>query len=112
MTALIDGGGSPVVPVSSCGSPEERGPKVFVCHCGKAFSHRSMRERHVNMHLDLRPFTCAECRKRFKMKHHLTEHMKTHTGLRPYTCPACERRFMWRDSFVRHRATCAGTGVQ
>ncbi|XP_017695413.1 PREDICTED: zinc finger and BTB domain-containing protein 22-like [Lepidothrix coronata] len=67
-----------------------------------------MRERHVNMHLDLRPFGCPQCRKHFKMKHHLTEHMKTHTGLRPYTCPACQRRFMWRDSFVRHRGHCQG----
>lgn len=80
--------------------------KVFMCHCGKTFTHKSMRDRHINMHLDLRPFHCPVCAKKFKMKHHLTEHMKTHTGLKPYDCAACGKKFMWRDSFMRHRSHC------
>ncbi|XP_077445953.1 zinc finger and BTB domain-containing protein 22b isoform X2 [Stigmatopora argus] len=84
--------------------------KVFMCHCGKTFTHKSMRDRHINMHLDLRPFHCPVCAKKFKMKHHLTEHMKTHTGLKPYHCAGCGRKFMWRDSFVRHRAHCQRGG--
>ncbi|XP_061109401.1 zinc finger and BTB domain-containing protein 22b isoform X1 [Conger conger] len=80
--------------------------KVFMCHCGKTFTHKSMRDRHINMHLDLRPFHCPVCAKKFKMKHHLTEHMKTHTGLKPYDCQGCGKKFMWRDSFVRHRSHC------
>ncbi|CAL8292684.1 unnamed protein product [Merluccius merluccius] len=84
--------------------------KLFMCHCGKTFTHRSMRDRHVNMHLDLRPFHCPVCAKKFKMKHHLTEHMKTHTGLKPYRCGACARKFMWRDSYMRHRAQCERSG--
>lgn len=82
------------------------GNKIFLCHCGKAFSHKSMRDRHVNMHLNLRPFDCPVCNKKFKMKHHLTEHMKTHTGLKPYECSVCAKKFMWRDSFMRHRGHC------
>ena len=82
------------------------GNKIFMCHCGKAFSHKSMRDRHVNMHLNLRPFACPVCSKKFKMKHHLTEHMKTHTGLKPYQCDVCAKKFMWRDSFVRHKGHC------
>ncbi|XP_060760968.1 zinc finger and BTB domain-containing protein 22b [Neoarius graeffei] len=80
--------------------------KVFMCHCGKRFTHKSMRDRHINMHLDLRPFHCPVCSKKFKMKHHLTEHMKTHTGLKPYDCLSCGKKFMWRDSFMRHRSHC------
>nr|XP_033780912.1 zinc finger and BTB domain-containing protein 22 [Geotrypetes seraphini] len=80
--------------------------KIFMCHCGKAFSHKSMRDRHVNMHLNLRPFDCPVCNKKFKMKHHLTEHMKTHTGLKPYECDVCSKKFMWRDSFMRHKGHC------
>lgn len=80
--------------------------KVFMCHCGKRFTHKSMRDRHINMHLDLRPFHCPVCSKKFKMKHHLTEHMKTHTGLKPYDCHNCGKKFMWRDSFMRHRTHC------
>uniref|UniRef100_A0A4W4HD09 Zinc finger and BTB domain containing 22b n=1 Tax=Electrophorus electricus TaxID=8005 RepID=A0A4W4HD09_ELEEL len=79
--------------------------KVFMCHCGKKFTHKSMRDRHINMHLDLRPFHCPVCAKKFKMKHHLTEHMKTHTGLKPYDCHGCGKKFMWRDSFMRHHTS-------
>ncbi|XP_055732256.1 zinc finger and BTB domain-containing protein 22-like [Salvelinus fontinalis] len=82
--------------------------KVFMCHCGKTFTHKSMRDRHINMHLDLRPFNCPVCAKKFKMKHHLTEHMKTHTGLKPYDCHGCGKKFMWRDSYMRHRSHCEG----
>lgn len=88
------------------GSGSGEGSKIFLCHCGKAFSHKSMRDRHVNMHLNLRPFDCPVCNKKFKMKHHLTEHMKTHTGLKPYECSVCAKKFMWRDSFMRHRGHC------
>nr|XP_004649636.2 zinc finger and BTB domain-containing protein 22 [Jaculus jaculus]XP_045012165.1 zinc finger and BTB domain-containing protein 22 [Jaculus jaculus] len=88
------------------GSGSGDGNKIFLCHCGKAFSHKSMRDRHVNMHLNLRPFDCPVCNKKFKMKHHLTEHMKTHTGLKPYECGVCAKKFMWRDSFMRHRGHC------
>ncbi|KAI1902370.1 hypothetical protein AGOR_G00044070 [Albula goreensis] len=77
---------------------------------GATFTHKSMRDRHINMHLDLRPFHCPVCAKKFKMKHHLTEHMKTHTGLKPYDCHGCGKKFMWRDSFVRHRSHCERHG--
>uniref|UniRef100_A0A8D0JPU2 Tapasin n=1 Tax=Sus scrofa TaxID=9823 RepID=A0A8D0JPU2_PIG len=70
-----------------------------------------MRDRHVNMHLNLRPFDCPVCNKKFKMKHHLTEHMKTHTGLKPYECGVCAKKFMWRDSFMRHRGHCLASTV-
>ncbi|NXK17158.1 ZBT22 protein, partial [Arenaria interpres] len=88
------------------GAGGAEGNKIFMCHCGKAFSHKSMRDRHVNMHLNLRPFDCPVCGKKFKMKHHLTEHMKTHTGLKPYQCGVCAKKFMWRDSFMRHKGHC------
>lgn len=101
----MDGGG---IGGGSGGSNSGAGGsgKVFMCHCGKTFTHKSMRDRHINMHLDLRPFHCPVCAKKFKMKHHLTEHMKTHTGLKPYDCLGCGKKFMWRDSFMRHRSHC------
>lgn len=92
------------------GSSSGASGKVFMCHCGKTFTHKSMRDRHINMHLDLRPFHCPVCAKKFKMKHHLTEHMKTHTGLKPYDCLGCGKKFMWRDSFMRHRSHCERRG--
>lgn len=81
--------------------------KVHFCHCGKAYTLKSMRDRHVKMqHLNLRPFGCPVCSKSFKMKHHLTKHLKTHGGLRPYECSLCGKKVIWRDSFLRHQARC------
>ncbi|XP_029976734.1 zinc finger and BTB domain-containing protein 22 isoform X2 [Salarias fasciatus] len=81
--------------------------KVHFCHCGKAYTLKSMRDRHVKMqHLNLRPFGCPVCTKSFKMKHHLTKHLKTHGGLRPYECNLCGKKVVWRDSFLRHQARC------
>ncbi|XP_029023424.2 zinc finger and BTB domain-containing protein 22-like, partial [Betta splendens] len=65
--------------VSLAGTPYTG--KVHFCHCGKAYTLKSMRDRHVKMqHLNLRPFGCPVCTKSFKMKHHLTKHLKTHGG--------------------------------
>ncbi|MBN3290602.1 ZBT22 protein, partial [Polypterus senegalus] len=111
-TSSSSGGSSGVQSVNSEHGAVQISPhasdsgKIFMCHCGKTFTHRSMRDRHVNMHLNLRPFDCPVCSKKFKMKHHLTEHMKTHTGLKPYNCDLCGKKFMWRDSFMRHKAHC------
>ncbi|XP_051981173.1 zinc finger and BTB domain-containing protein 43-like isoform X2 [Xyrauchen texanus] len=81
--------------------------KLYPCQCGKSFTHKSQRDRHMSMHLGLRPFGCAMCGKSFKMKHHLVGHMKIHSGIKPYECSLCAKRFMWRDSFNRHNSTCA-----
>ncbi|XP_067111502.1 zinc finger and BTB domain-containing protein 22 [Osmerus mordax] len=92
-------------PTPHAGAPY-RG-KVHFCHCGKAYTLKSMRDRHVKMqHLNLRPFGCLVCAKTFKMKHHLTKHLKTHGGLRPYECRLCGKKVIWRDSFLRHQARC------
>ncbi|XP_052439366.1 zinc finger and BTB domain-containing protein 22 isoform X1 [Carassius gibelio] len=95
---------------SSPCSPLSATPKVHFCHCGKAYTLKSMRDRHVKMqHLNLRPFACPVCSKSFKMKHHLTKHVKTHGGLRPYECALCGKKIVWRDSFLKHQAHCQGT---
>ncbi|XP_062904315.1 zinc finger and BTB domain-containing protein 43-like [Mobula hypostoma] len=81
--------------------------KLYPCQCGKSFAHKSQRDRHMSMHLNVRPFGCPICSKKFKMKHHLMGHMKIHTGHKPYECHYCGKKFMWRDSFTRHRNACA-----
>ncbi|XP_069771681.1 uncharacterized protein [Narcine bancroftii] len=91
---------------AQAGASASAGGKMFACHCGKAFTHKSQRDRHINMHLNLRPFACTICSKKFKMKHHLVEHMKIHTGLKPFECHICGKKFMWRDSFLRHKVAC------
>lgn len=101
---------SPPTPSSSSSVSLAAAPytgKVHFCHCGKAYTLKSMRDRHVKMqHLNLRPFGCPVCTKSFKMKHHLTKHLKTHGGLRPYECSLCGKKVIWRDSFLRHQARC------
>ncbi|KAM3874313.1 zinc finger and BTB domain-containing protein 43 [Diretmus argenteus] len=83
--------------------------KLYPCQCGKSFTHKSQRDRHMSMHLGLRPFRCNVCGKSFKMKHHLVGHMKIHTGFKPYECSLCSKKFMWRDSFNRHTSSCNKT---
>ncbi|XP_071773645.2 zinc finger and BTB domain-containing protein 43 [Centroberyx gerrardi] len=83
--------------------------KLYPCQCGKSFTHKSQRDRHMSMHLGLRPFCCTVCGKSFKMKHHLVGHMKIHTGIKPYECRLCSKKFMWRDSFNRHTSSCNKT---
>ncbi|XP_069097875.1 zinc finger and BTB domain-containing protein 43 [Pleurodeles waltl] len=83
--------------------------KLYPCQCGKSFTHKSQRDRHMSMHLGLRPYGCGICGKKFKMKHHLVGHMKIHTGIKPYECNICGKRFMWRDSFHRHVTSCSKT---
>lgn len=103
---------SPPIPSSS--SPQhaqqQQHPytgRLHFCHCGKAYTLKSMRDRHVKMqHLNLRPFSCPVCSKSFKMKHHLTKHLKTHGSVRPYECGLCGKKVVWRDSFLRHQARC------
>ncbi|KAI1902373.1 hypothetical protein AGOR_G00044100 [Albula goreensis] len=101
---------SPPIPSSSSSLSLAGAPytgKVHFCHCGKAYTLKSMRDRHVKMqHLNLRPFACPVCAKRFKMKHHLAKHLKTHGGLRPFECGLCGKKVIWRDSFLRHQARC------
>ncbi|KAG2469922.1 ZBT43 protein, partial [Polypterus senegalus] len=80
--------------------------ELYPCQCGKSFTHKSQRDRHMSMHLGLRPYGCGVCGKKFKMKHHLVGHMKIHTGIKPYECNICSKRFMWRDSFHRHVSSC------
>ncbi|XP_007909615.1 zinc finger and BTB domain-containing protein 43 [Callorhinchus milii] len=80
--------------------------KLYPCQCGKNFTHKSQRDRHMSMHLGLRPYGCGVCGKKFKMKHHLVGHMKIHTGVKPYECHICGKKFMWRDSFHRHVTSC------
>ncbi|XP_051893200.1 zinc finger and BTB domain-containing protein 43 [Pristis pectinata] len=80
--------------------------KLYPCQCGKNFTHKSQRDRHMSMHLGLRPYGCGVCGKKFKMKHHLVGHMKIHTGIKPYECHICGKKFMWRDSFHRHVTSC------
>ncbi|KAM6430860.1 zinc finger and BTB domain-containing protein 43 [Liasis olivaceus] len=80
--------------------------RLYPCQCGKSFTHKSQRDRHMSMHLGLRPYGCGVCGKKFKMKHHLVGHMKIHTGVKPYECNICGKRFMWRDSFHRHVTSC------
>uniref|UniRef100_A0A8C7YC10 Spalt-like transcription factor 3b n=1 Tax=Oryzias sinensis TaxID=183150 RepID=A0A8C7YC10_9TELE len=98
---------SPPTPSSSSSmslaSPTYSG-KVHFCHCGKAYTLKSMRDRHVKMqHLNLRPFGCPVCSKSFKMKHHLTKmHYRTHTGERPFRCRVCGRAFTTRGNLKTH----------
>uniref|UniRef100_H3B765 Zinc finger and BTB domain containing 43 n=1 Tax=Latimeria chalumnae TaxID=7897 RepID=H3B765_LATCH len=39
--------------------------KLYPCQCGKSFTHKSQRDRHMSMHLGLRPYGCVMWRDSF-----------------------------------------------
>uniref|UniRef100_A0A8C3MQC3 Uncharacterized protein n=1 Tax=Geospiza parvula TaxID=87175 RepID=A0A8C3MQC3_GEOPR len=80
--------------------------KLYLCQCGKSFTYKSQRDRHMSMHRGLRPYGCGVCDKKFKMKHHLVGHMKIHMRRKPCKCNICGKRFMWWDSFRWHVTSC------
>uniref|UniRef100_A0A8B9LJU4 C2H2-type domain-containing protein n=1 Tax=Astyanax mexicanus TaxID=7994 RepID=A0A8B9LJU4_ASTMX len=67
--------------------------------CLKIFDFPSKLSRHLLIHMDIRPFTCAVCSKSFRQLSHLqsheklSRHLRIHTGLRPYECHVCHKSF-------------------
>ncbi|KAL1787025.1 Zinc finger and BTB domain-containing 43 [Sigmodon hispidus] len=86
--------------------------KLYPCQCGKSFTHKSQRDRHMSMHLGLRPYGCGVCGKKFKMKHHLVGHMKIHTGIKPYECNICGRCSPYQGPSGRHSEAVSALGAE
>ena len=58
----------------------------------------------MNIHLNLRPYTCGICGKGFTQPTHLNVHKRTHDGSKPYMCSVCGKTFAIASSMRKHLA--------
>jgi len=80
--------------------------------CGKRVSSRHSFQRHLRLHMGVRPYQCEfpKCGKNFPERSTLERHHRTHTGERPFRCdhPGCPKSFADASNLRRHRAIHTG----
>jgi len=82
---------------------QRRSESGRLCHiCGKLQLSRQDLEHHLNIHEDIRPFSCAVCGYNSRRKSAMDLHMwRQHTS-RPYKCCECDRGFNTPDKMQVH----------
>ncbi|CAL1281163.1 unnamed protein product [Larinioides sclopetarius] len=81
-------------------------PSSYACnHCGKVFGDSRSLQRHMLIHIGLRPYRCPVCGKAFMLNGDLTRHIRIHSGERPYACDICGRRFTLKGNLMQHFRT-------
>lgn len=86
---------------------DQHGVKVhrrFICsYCGKAFTSRPNRERHVRYHTGEKPYKCDLCTVSFFRGDDLKYHRTTkHADVKPFTCAACQTSFSYPKDLEKH----------
>lgn len=85
----------------------EHGVKVhrrFICsYCGKVFTSRPNRERHIRYHTGEKPYKCDLCTASFLRGDDLKYHRTTkHADVKPFTCGACRTSFSIPKDLEKH----------
>lgn len=100
-------------PAAGGGGSKSSAQSSTVCYvCGKVFSCSWSRNRHLNVHLDVRRYPCTYdgCEWVFRERHTLERHVAAcHLKKRPFACehPGCEYRSSGSSNLRRHLRTCA-----
>ncbi|KAL4230772.1 nucleic acid binding [Mactra antiquata] len=85
----------------------DHGVKVhrkFICsYCGKVFTSRPNRERHIRYHTGEKPYKCDLCPASFLRGDDLKYHRTTkHADVKPFTCGACQTSFALPKDLEKH----------
>lgn len=70
--------------------------------CSGTFRHWNTLQRHLQSHIDFRPFACASCGRAFYSQSKLKRHAVVHSDVKPYPCPVCDRRLGRTEHLKRH----------
>jgi len=70
--------------------------------CRGTFRHWNTLQRHLQSHIDFRPFACASCGRAFYSQSKLKRHAVVHSDVKPYPCPVCDRRLGRTEHLKRH----------
>jgi len=70
--------------------------------CRGTFRHWNTLQRHLQSHIDFRPFACASCGRAFYSQSKLKRHAVVHSEVKPYPCPVCDRRLGRTEHLKRH----------
>ncbi|ESO93678.1 hypothetical protein LOTGIDRAFT_104988 [Lottia gigantea] len=77
----------------------------FLCEfCGKVFTAKPNRDRHLRYHTGERPYKCGLCDASFFRGDDLKYHRTTkHASEKPFVCDVCGLNFAWPKDLQRHR---------
>ncbi|KAK6172794.1 hypothetical protein SNE40_016382 [Patella caerulea] len=77
----------------------------FLCEfCGKVFTAKPNRDRHLRYHTGERPYKCGLCEASFFRGDDLKYHRTTkHATVKPFNCNVCNLSFAWPKDLERHR---------
>ena len=74
-----------------------------LCHiCGKLLLSLRDLEHHLNIHRDVRPFSCEMCGYHCRRKYTLARHIWCQHTSRPYRCCECHRKYRTADKLLVH----------
>uniref|UniRef100_A0A8C7JU28 C2H2-type domain-containing protein n=1 Tax=Oncorhynchus kisutch TaxID=8019 RepID=A0A8C7JU28_ONCKI len=95
----------PVVQQNNLDNTTSSTKKSFSCSvCGRLFTTKQSRVRHMKTHTGEKPFHCTVCGKSFSQQSFFRIHQKSHTGEKSYRClaPDCGKSFYQSGALLRH----------
>lgn len=86
------------------GRPKKTKPEFYDCpKCGKAFNHKYMLTKHLQVHETVRKYSCMTCGKGFKCSSNFKQHQKIHAKHRTkFLCDLCGSHFLSKVTLRHH----------